>query len=102
MTAVAVQHHRPVPGDVVEIDPGGQPTLGQSFVIETLPDDRALDPVGELGDPGHHVADVGGVHQLETGDHGGVPERMEMVVVVHQSNDGNDCVISDDRDEGVI
>ena len=58
--------------------------FGQPFVVETLADDRALDLIGELGHPSHDLAQVGSIHQLQSGDQGCVPERMEMVIVIHQ------------------
>ena len=84
MTAVPVDQNGTVTDDIVEIVPGGQPSFGQRLVVETLADHRAFHPTGEIGDPLHDLAQIGGVHQLQTGDERGVPERVEVVVVKHQ------------------
>jgi hypothetical protein len=84
MTAVPVYQGRSVTGDVVEVVPRGKTRFGQPFIVETLADDRAGGPISELGHTSQDLAQVGSIHQLQTGDQGGVAERMEMVIVIHQ------------------
>ena len=84
VTAVPVDQDGAVTDDIVQIVPGGQPPFGQPLVVETLADHRAFHPTGEIGDPLHDLAQIGGVHQLQTGDERGVTQRVEVVVVIHQ------------------
>jgi hypothetical protein len=82
MTAVPVYQCRSVTGDIVEVVPCGETRFDQPFIVETLANQRAFDPIGELGDTSHDLAQVGSIHQVQTCGQGGVTERMEMVIVI--------------------
>src|SRR5690606_23036711 len=95
MTAIAVEEHRPIRDDGVQVVTRGQ--ASQSGVVEVLSHERSSgrDAGGCLGQDLLYFADALGLTDGHPGDERGVAERMQ--VRIDEARDDHRSVVADGR-----